>query len=311
MKKLSILIVILLIGLIMLTACDVQKEQKGVQSAFVDDDGYLVLIYTDGTEETAGYVVGRNGKDGQDGKDGKNGIDGRNGIDGKDGLNGTNGKDGEKGDKGDQGIAGPQGEKGDQGPQGIQGEKGEKGDVGEKGEKGDRGEQGIAGRDGVDGKNGVDGQDGKDSVRYVETIKSLPLTFYEDYDFTKLKKGDKLEWYAFQISYSPYLGTWGYPIYKETLSQFPTNDLNNGIGDVRRITLNGITRTNTPRCYGINSNDFHDLSGQQTVYICGTVTKAGYTDTYYGNYRQYWVYIDVELVVEANYLVAHYPEFCV
>lgn len=285
MKKLSILIVILLIGLIMLTACDVQKEQKGIQSAFVNDDGYLVLIYTDGTEEAAGYVVGRDGKDGQNGKDGK------------DGLNGIDGKDGEKGDKGDQGIAGPQGEKGDQGPQGIQGEKGE---------KGDRGEQGIAGRDGIDGINGVDGKDGKDSIRYVETIKSLPLTFYEDYNFTNIKKGDKLEWYAFAISCSPYLGTWGYPIYKETLSQFPTNDLNNGIGDIRRITLN--TTSKTTSC-GLNG--YHNLTGQQTVYVCGTVTKAGYTDTYYGNYRQYWVYIDVELVVEANYLVAHYSEFCV
>lgn len=295
MKKVIIFILILLLTTCILTACDNQQAVRGIQNTFITDDGCLVIVYNDGTQELLGCVVGKdglNGKDGIDGKDGINGINGTNGKDGKDGRDGIDGKNGKDG------IDGAKGEKGDTGERGEKGEKGDKGDQGEQGIQGIQGEQGIAGRDGIDGINGIDG---KDSIRYVETIKSLPLTFYEDYNFTNIKKGDKLEWYAFSISYSPYLGTWGYPIYKSTLSQF---DLaGNGMGNIRRITLN--TTSKTTSC-GLNG--YHNLTGQQTVYVCGTVTKAGYTDTYYGNYRQYWIYIDVELVVEANYLVAHYNE---
>ena len=307
MKKIFVLIVILVISLFLLTACS-EQQINSIQKAFVDNDGYLVVVYSDGTEEIAGYVkgeTGKTGKKGQDGKDGVNGVDGRDGIDGKDGLNGIDGKDGKDGRDGVDGKDGKDGEKGEKGDTGAQGPKGDKGDTGEKGEQGIAG---TNGKDGVDGKDGHDGVNGKDSIRYVETIKNLPLTFYEDYEFTKIKTGDKLEWFAFSISYSPYLGTWGFPIYRSTLSQF---DLaGNGMGDTRRITLNGITRTNAHIVsYGLDANGFHDLSGQQTVYVCGTITKAGYTDTYYGSVRQYWIYIDVKLIVEANYLAAHYNEF--
>ena len=290
MKKLFVLLIAFFVTLTTLTACDVQKQQRNIQSASVNNDGYLILTYTDGTEEVAGYVIGKTGKDGQNGKDG---INGRDGIDGKDGLNGIDGKDGAKGEQGEPGIAGPQGEKG---------EKGEKGDTGE------QGQQGVAGINGKDGTDGKDGVNGRDSIRYVETIKTLPLTFYEDYTFTNIKTGDELQWFAFNISFSPYLGAWGYPIYRSTLSQFDLTG--KGIGDIRRITLNGITRTNAHIVsYGLDASGYHDLSGQQTVYVCGTVTKASYTDTYYGGIRQYWIYIDAKLIVEANYLTAHYNEF--
>lgn len=56
-----------------------QGETVGISDAQINDNGELVLQYTDGSQDNLGVVVG------QDGEDGKNGSDG------KDGLNGTGG----------------------------------------------------------------------------------------------------------------------------------------------------------------------------------------------------------------------------
>ena len=60
-------------------------KAKGIAQAEINDDGELVLIYTDGSEENLGSVVGKNGEDGQDGQDGQDGKDGKDGHDGADG----------------------------------------------------------------------------------------------------------------------------------------------------------------------------------------------------------------------------------
>lgn len=135
MKKIFITILILSLILLTLTACgsiQSQLQSRGIEKAFVNDSGYLVLVYTDGAEESIGYVKGQDGTNGVDGIDGKDGIDGRNG---RDGLNGIDGKDGVDGKDGRDGIDGRDGK---------DGEKGEKGDTG------------AAGKDGKDGKDGQD-----------------------------------------------------------------------------------------------------------------------------------------------------------
>ena len=64
-----------------LTSCN-SDDAVGIISAEINDDGELVLVYSDGNEQNLGVVVGKdgeNGKDGKDGKDGENGINGTNG----------------------------------------------------------------------------------------------------------------------------------------------------------------------------------------------------------------------------------------
>ena len=101
------------------------RENLGVASATINEEGKLVITYSDGTIATLGKVIGPRGEQGIQG---------------------------EKGDTGAQGEKGEQGSQGEQGVQGIQGEKGEQGIQGEKGDKGDTG---AAGQDGQDGQNGV------------------------------------------------------------------------------------------------------------------------------------------------------------
>ena len=98
------------------------KDGKGVASAVINEEGKLVITYSDGTIATLGKVIGPRGEQGV------------------------------QGEKGDTGAQGEKGEKGEQGVQGIQGEKGEQGIQGEKGDKGDTG---AAGQDGQDGQDGV------------------------------------------------------------------------------------------------------------------------------------------------------------
>ncbi len=57
-----------------------QQEAVTISGAKVNDNGELVIQYSDGKEENLGTVVG------QDGEDGKNGSDGQDGEDGKDGV---------------------------------------------------------------------------------------------------------------------------------------------------------------------------------------------------------------------------------
>ncbi|MBE7088568.1 MAG: leucine-rich repeat domain-containing protein [Clostridiales bacterium] len=57
---------------------------KSVDDTYINDNGELIIVYTDGTQKNLGVVKGEDGKDGANGLDGKDGIDGVNGVDGKD-----------------------------------------------------------------------------------------------------------------------------------------------------------------------------------------------------------------------------------
>lgn len=137
------------------------KDGRGITRGFIADDGTLVIVYTDGTKEGLGRVVGR---DGMDGKDGRDGIDGNHGKDGADGAPGLNGKDGKNGTDGRDGTHGRDGVDGKDGNSGLDGIDGKHGDPGRDGTNGRDGKDGINGRDGVNGKNGNDGKDGRDGV---------------------------------------------------------------------------------------------------------------------------------------------------
>lgn len=63
---------------------------RGIARAEVREAGDLIFLYTDGTEQNVGRIVGEKGKDGVDGKDAV-------AVDGKDGKDGLDGKDGERG----------------------------------------------------------------------------------------------------------------------------------------------------------------------------------------------------------------------
>lgn len=128
-------------------------EFVGIESANINENGELVLTYTNEETSNLGNVTGANGKDGADGKDGQ---DGRDGTPATHSWNGTTltvtSASGTS-------SADLKGEKGDKGDTGAKGEKGDKGDTGAQGEKG------VDGKDGADGENGKDGQDGYTPVK--------------------------------------------------------------------------------------------------------------------------------------------------
>ena len=66
----------------------------GIQSAVINQNGELVLTYTDGRTNNLGVIKGADGKDGTNGKDGENGTDGKDGTDGSSGIDGADGADG-------------------------------------------------------------------------------------------------------------------------------------------------------------------------------------------------------------------------
>ena len=79
------ILVILLIGALIaepFVLGMMRQDPVGIVSTKINDDGELILYYSDGSSQNLGVVVGA---DGQDGK---------NGMDGKDGANGTNGSNG-------------------------------------------------------------------------------------------------------------------------------------------------------------------------------------------------------------------------
>ncbi len=82
---------------------------KSVTKFEINDQGHLIVTYSDNTTADLGNVVG---------------------------ATGATGAQGEKGEKGDKGDKGDPGEKGETGATGAQGEKGEKGDKGDAGEAG-------------------------------------------------------------------------------------------------------------------------------------------------------------------------------
>ncbi len=94
---------------------------KSVTKFEINDQGHLVVTYSDNTTADLGNVVGAQGPQGEKGETGETG---------------PQGAQGEKGDKGDKGDPGEKGETGATGAQGEKGEKGDKGDAGEAGASG-------------------------------------------------------------------------------------------------------------------------------------------------------------------------------
>ena len=160
------------------------KDGRGVQSFEVDDEGHLIVTYSDGEVADLGKITG-NTADGKDGRDGAKGEDGADGQDGKDGVDGKDGKDGENGVNGQDGKDGEDGrgianlevnEDGELiatytdgetqnlgrvvGADGADGQKGADGTDGRDGQDGKPGKDGEKGADGADGRDGKDGQDG-------------------------------------------------------------------------------------------------------------------------------------------------------
>ncbi len=97
-----------------LTSCNSSKP-RDISTVSIDEEGKLVVRFTDGSTSVLGVVVGKDGADGQDGKDGAAGKDGLNGKDGAAGVAGQNGKDGKDGKDGE---VGPKGENGTPGKDG-------------------------------------------------------------------------------------------------------------------------------------------------------------------------------------------------
>ena len=84
----------LLLGLLAITslglgACSTNNTLRGIADTYVNEDGYLVVVYTDGTEDIAGYVKGEQGETGPQGEPGEDGTDGTNGSDGNNGQDGV------------------------------------------------------------------------------------------------------------------------------------------------------------------------------------------------------------------------------
>lgn len=80
--KLLLLLLTLCCAIVLLFGLAACSETKGIASAVINDNGELVITYTDGTSDNLGVVVG---KDGEDGKDGQDGAPGKDGVDGEDG----------------------------------------------------------------------------------------------------------------------------------------------------------------------------------------------------------------------------------
>lgn len=140
----------------------------GIENAYVDTDGDLIILLNDETIINAGKVVGDAGIHGSMGP---RGLQGERGPQGPQGPAGANGSAGEQGP---QGIPGPQGEKGDQGPQGIPGPQGERGPQGEQGIQGIPGPQGVAGEAGPIGLRGPQGERGEQGPQGERGLQGLP-----------------------------------------------------------------------------------------------------------------------------------------
>lgn len=108
-----------LLALTLLTGCGTTRQS--IDHTYINDNGELVVVYNDGTEDNLGVVKGqdgRDGKDGQDGKDGKDGVDGKDGLNGQDGRDGKDGIDGKDGKDGKDGVNGQDGRDGQDGQDG-------------------------------------------------------------------------------------------------------------------------------------------------------------------------------------------------
>ena len=135
----------------------------GIENAYLNESGELVLVFNDNSEVNVGTVVGEQGEHGSMGPrglQGERGPMGPQGAVGPAGPMGPMGQQGEPGPQGERGEPGPQGEQGIPGPQGIAGVAGPKGDRGERGEQGPQGLAGPAGPIGPKGERGLKGAKG-------------------------------------------------------------------------------------------------------------------------------------------------------
>ena len=92
--KLSVLVISIIFCVSLFSACSIsdfitlKEVPEYITNTYINENGELVVEYSDNSTQNLGVVVGKDGKDGIDGTDG---IDG---VDGKDGANGADGKDG-------------------------------------------------------------------------------------------------------------------------------------------------------------------------------------------------------------------------
>lgn len=68
--------VCLVVGTLFALPSCILEENSGVVDAQINENGELILVYADGSEQNLGAVVGQNGSDGRDGEKGANGADG-------------------------------------------------------------------------------------------------------------------------------------------------------------------------------------------------------------------------------------------
>lgn len=158
-------------------------DARGIKSVTIDDNGHLIITYTDGTTEDAGKVVGADGKDGKDGDKGPKGDKGDAGQDGKDGADGKDGrgiKSVTTNDKGEVVVTYTDGTSEILGTL-----------AGSKGDQGTPGRDGFDGAPGRDGANGKDGKDGR-GIKFVTTDADGNLVItYTDGTSETVKSGDK------------------------------------------------------------------------------------------------------------------------
>ena len=76
------MIIVLLVGLVAqpFVMGMLRGEPVSVAGTQINEHGELIVMYSDGSEENLGVVVGKDGVDGVDGSDGKDGLDGSNGT---------------------------------------------------------------------------------------------------------------------------------------------------------------------------------------------------------------------------------------
>lgn len=156
------------------------EDGIGVASAYINDSGYLVITYTNGSNATVGRVVGANGKDG---KNGRNGYTFTPKVDAEGNLSWTN----------DGGLENPA-------VANIRGPKGEKGGKGDTGERGADGKSGSDGKDGADGYTPVKGVDYyteaekaalvEEVVDSMNVVTSIDFTNFKDGSFTEIVDGE-------------------------------------------------------------------------------------------------------------------------
>ena len=98
MKKKIAIVVLFALLFCLLVSCD--SSSKEIREAVINEEGRLVITYTDGSQNILGVVVGADGKDGADGEKGDPGEKGEPGEKGDTGLAGANGAQGTPGKAG-------------------------------------------------------------------------------------------------------------------------------------------------------------------------------------------------------------------